>query len=61
MASPSEITGLSICIENTDAQIDAALDAGDRRAFMVWTKRRASLIARREKAVFEVATTEVRT
>lgn len=33
VASPSEITGLSIALANTDLQIDKALDVGDRRAF----------------------------
>jgi hypothetical protein len=51
MATPSEITGLSICIANTDAQIDAALERGDRRAFRVWCQRRASLVAKRERAL----------
>jgi hypothetical protein len=52
----AEISGLQICIINTDAQIDAALDSGDRRAFRVWCLRRASLIARVERVLVEAAT-----
>lgn len=52
----AEISGLQICIQNTDAQIDAALDSGDRRAFRVWCLRRASLIARVERVLVEAAT-----
>jgi hypothetical protein len=52
----AEINGLQICIVNTDAQIDAALDSGDRRAFRVWCLRRQSLIARVERVLVEAAT-----
>ena len=52
----AEISGLQVCIVNTDAQIDAALDSGDRRAFRVWCLRRASLIARVERVLVEAAT-----
>ena len=52
----AEISGLQVCIVNTDAQIDAALDTGDRRAFRVWCLRRASLIARVERVLVEAAT-----
>ncbi|HEV7650236.1 MAG TPA: hypothetical protein VGP26_18980 [Actinophytocola sp.] len=55
--SSAEISGLQICIQNTDAQIDAALDANDQRAFRVWCLRRASLIARIERVLVDVATT----
>jgi len=55
----SEISGLRICIVNTDAQIDAALDNGDRRAFRVWCLRRASLIARVERVLVEAALAKV--
>jgi hypothetical protein len=55
----AEISGLQICILNTDAQIDAALDTGDRRAFRVWCLRRASLIARVERVLVEAATAKV--
>lgn len=55
----AEISGLQICILNTDAQIDAALDSGDRRAFRVWCLRRASLIARVERVLVEAATAKV--
>jgi hypothetical protein len=54
--SSAEISGLQICIMNTTAQIDAALDNNDPRAFRVWCLRRASLIARVERALVEVAT-----
>ncbi len=53
--SSAEISGLQICIINTDSQIDAALDNGDRRAFRVWCLRRASLIARVERVLVEAA------
>jgi hypothetical protein len=52
----AEISGLQICIMNTGAQIDAALDNNDRRAFRVWCLRRASLIARVERVLVEAAT-----
>lgn len=55
----AEISGLQICILNTDAQIDAALDSGDRRAFRVWCLRRASLISRVERVLVEAATAKV--
>lgn len=55
----AEISGLQICIVNTDAQIDAALDNGDRRAFRVWCLRRASLIARVERVLVEAALAKV--
>lgn len=51
--SSAEISGLQICIQNTDMQIDAALDANDRRAFRVWCLRRASLVARVERVLVE--------
>jgi hypothetical protein len=57
--SSAEISGLQICIVNTDAQIDAALDNGDRRAFRVWCLRRASLIARVERVLVEAALAKV--
>jgi hypothetical protein len=54
----AEISGLQVCIVNTDAQIDAALDTGDRRAFRVWCLRRQSLIARVERVLVEAATAQ---
>lgn len=57
--SSSEITGLGVCIARADTEIDAALDRGDRRAFRVYCKRRASLVARRERALLAAATAEV--
>lgn len=56
MATPSEVSGLSIMLANADDQINKALDEGDRRAFRVWCQRRASLLARVEKALLSVAT-----
>jgi hypothetical protein len=55
----AEISGLSVCIVNTDAQIDAALDQGNRRQFRLWCQRRQALLARRERALLEAATAEV--
>lgn len=54
--SSAEISGLQVCIQNTDTQIDAALDNNDPRAFRVWCLRRASLIARVERVLVEAAT-----
>lgn len=59
MASPSEIAGLSISLSNTELQIDKALDDGNRRAFRLWCQRRAALLARLERTLLAVATTEV--
>lgn len=54
-SASSEVAGLQICIMNTDAQIDAALDSEDRRAFRVWCLRRASLISRIERVLVDAA------
>jgi hypothetical protein len=51
-----EITGLQLSLSNTNEQIDAALDKGDRRAFRVWCNRRTSLIARLERQLLALAT-----
>lgn len=59
MATPSEITGLSIALANTDLQIDRALDHADRRAFRLWCQRRRSLLAKLERTLLAVATAEV--
>lgn len=59
MATPSEISGLSVMLTNTDDQIDKALDRGDRRAFRLWCQRRASLLAKIERTLLAVATAEV--
>lgn len=59
MSSPSEITGLGICLANAEQLIDHALDNRDRRAFKLWCKRRASLLSRLERALLAAATTEV--
>ncbi len=60
VTAPSEITGLSISIAHTELRIDTALDQGDRRAFKLWCQRRALLLAKLERALLAVATTEVR-
>jgi thiamine pyrophosphokinase len=54
-----EITHLGVRIDNALAQIDYALDCGNRRAFKLWCRRRADLITLREKALLAAATTEV--
>jgi hypothetical protein len=59
VVSPSEITGLSIALSNTELQIDKALDDGNRRAFRLWCQRRRSLLAKLERTLLAVATTEV--
>ena len=59
MASPSEITGLSIALSNTELQIDKALDERNQRAFILWCQRRRSLLAKLERTLLAVATTEV--
>ncbi|MGB3443873.1 MAG: hypothetical protein WBA97_34480 [Actinophytocola sp.] len=59
MAHPSEITGLSLALSNTELQIDKALDDGNRRAFRLWCQRRTSLLAKLERTLLAVATTEV--
>lgn len=56
MASAAEVSGLQICLLNTDAQIDCALDKMDRRAFRLWCQRRTSLLARIESTLLAVAT-----
>ena len=59
MASPSEITGLQLSLVSTLEQIDCALDTGNRRAFVVWCKRRTSLITRIERTLLAMATAKV--
>lgn len=59
MATPSEITGLSLAVARADDQIDKALDAGDRRAFRQWCQRRASLLTRVEAALLALANARV--
>jgi hypothetical protein len=59
VATPSEITGLTIALTNTNLQIDRALDQGDRRAFRLWCQRRRSLLAKLERTLLAVATAEV--
>lgn len=52
-----QLSGLSVSMKDTLAQIDAALDRGDRRAFYVWCKRWISLSARAETLLAKVLTT----
>jgi hypothetical protein len=54
-----QVAGLQICLINTMAQIDAALDNGDRKAFRVWTGRWSSLTRRLENLLVKIATAEV--
>jgi hypothetical protein len=54
--STAEITGYWLSITNTEGQIDRALDSGDRRAFRVWCRRRASLAARLQHHLIRIAT-----
>lgn len=56
VASPSEITGLSIALSNTETQIDKALDEHNQRAFVLWCQRRRSLLAKLERTLLAVAT-----
>ncbi len=42
----SLIAGLHYQLLDTDARIDRALDAGRRRDFMAWCKKRATLSSR---------------
>lgn len=62
MATPTnhapQIQGLQISLINTLAQIDAALDSGDQRAFRIWTGRWASLTRRLENVLLTIATAE---
>lgn len=53
-----EIAGLQLALLNSEARIDDALDRGDRKAFRVYCKRRASLIARIERLLLTAATKE---
>jgi hypothetical protein len=55
MATPSEITGLTIALANTDLQIDKALDDRNQRAFILWCRRRASLLAKLERGLLTAA------
>jgi hypothetical protein len=52
----AEITGLHLSVINTEGYIDKALDMGDRRAFRVWCKRRASLASRLQRTLVILAT-----
>ena len=54
--SPSEITGLSIALSNTETQIDKALDEHNQRSFILWCQRRRSLLAKLERTLVAVAT-----
>lgn len=52
----SEISCLSTAVDRATTRIDQALDEDNRRDFMAWCKRRAALIARRERALLAEAT-----
>lgn len=52
----SEINGLQIVMRDVQASIDKALDRGDRRAFRVWCRKRASLLTRLESLLLSAAT-----
>ncbi len=60
MATPTnhapQVVGLQVSLINTLVQIDAALDAGDRRAFRLWSARRSSLTRRLENVLLKIAT-----
>lgn len=56
MATYAELTGLQVCLTNTDAYIDKALDTGDRRAFRMWCKRRAALCTRIQRLLVQAVT-----
>lgn len=51
-----EVATIRLCIERAEEQIDCALDLRDRRAFRVWSKRRASLTARLSSLLLAIAT-----
>ena len=51
----SQIAGLHYQLLDTDARIDRALDQGRRRDFMAWCKKRASLAARLQTMLLQVA------
>lgn len=53
-----QVVGLQISLLNTLTQIDAALDRGDRRAFRLWSTRRASLTARLSTLLVKIATAD---
>jgi hypothetical protein len=46
MAPVPEVYVLRSKLERAESEVDAALDRGDRKAFRVWTKRRAALATR---------------
>lgn len=54
----SQVAGLHIQLLDTGARIDAALDQGRRRDFMVWCRKRASLAARLQTMLLQVAVAE---
>jgi hypothetical protein len=56
MAHQSEISCLSTAVDKATSKIDQALDEGNRRDFIAWCKRRAALVARRERALLAEAT-----
>lgn len=54
-----QVQGLQISLSNTMEQIDRALDAGDRRAFRLWSSRYRSQTARVATLLLQIATSEV--
>ena len=55
----NEVSALQHAIDNTVARIDNALDRQDRRDFVLWCRKRASLVARLEKLLLQLATAPV--
>lgn len=53
----AQVFELQVALKNTCLQIDGALDRGDRRAFKVWCRKRANLIARLESTLLAIALT----
>lgn len=55
-----QVQGLQIGLANTLAQIDRALDRGDRKAFRMWCGRWESQTARLARLLVAIATGEAR-
>lgn len=53
---PPELAGLQVSLASTRAQIDDALDRGDRRAFHVWCGRHRSLSTRLTNLLVKLVT-----
>jgi hypothetical protein len=56
--APWEVTNLQVQVSNTLAQIDCALDHGDRKAFRVWSGRYLSLTGRLANLLTRIVTSE---